>query len=257
MSHVIGCIAAYQEGLIIERALASLARYCDRVIVVDGAREDFPLYYDSIRSTDDTLALALEYGAEVILPSGRAWHDEVEQRNAYLLGHPGDWYLILDADEVLYGELPNLVEPSGVYRVRVDDQGVVKRHPRLFREDGTVRYQSTHYGIYREGRLLPVGVAIDTLWIDNTLQRDVARQARRNAYRVRQWASEAARTDNGHPPETWQDELPPVAYKFIGRGRFVPGVPARDILVTEARWHPHCEGNMATAHPVYEKVTPC
>jgi glycosyltransferase involved in cell wall biosynthesis len=231
---IIGCMVAYQEATHIARALDALVRLCDRVIVVDGCREAFPPYNDSITSSDGTLAIAHEYGAEIVLPPGRAWADEVEQRNAYLLGAPDDWYLILDADEVLIGTLPDMTTPKGAYSVQVDDRGSVKRLPRLIREDGTLTYQNTHYGMYRQGRLLTDWQPTDAFTIANNTPRDEQRAERQAAFVRRQHAREYANRIGRQMPETLQP-LPAIAYNYTGdgAGEYIPGIPQRDIRADE------------------------
>ena len=45
-----------------------------------------------------------------------------------------------------------------------------------------------------------------------------------------------------------------VLYKYIGEGAYVVGLPARDILTSEAEYHDDCEANSKTPLPCYVKV---
>lgn len=45
-----------------------------------------------------------------------------------------------------------------------------------------------------------------------------------------------------------------VKYRFIPMGRYVPGVPGRDIMADEVKYHAIVEANMASGRPVYERV---
>ena len=45
-----------------------------------------------------------------------------------------------------------------------------------------------------------------------------------------------------------------VLYKYIGEGAYVVGLPARDILASEAEYHEGCEANSKTSLPCYVKV---
>ncbi len=254
---IIGCMAAYQEGESIGRALMSIVHMCNRIIVVDGARVGFPLYANNHLSTDNTLEVAKWFGAEIITPPGRPWHNQIEQRNAYLAGDPGDWYLIVDADEVVHGALPDLTSPLGCYKVRVYDRDRGKQWCiRLLQEDGTLRYQFAHYGLYRQGRLVGQGTNTSDLWIDNSMSRSAERWAKREEWVRYQHPQERARLRKGRLPEYYVEVLDVIKYRFVGNGRYVPGIPARDILEEETKYHAMVEANIASKHPVYERAAP-
>lgn len=80
-----GVVITFNEAAHIQDCLASLA-FCDSRLVVDSL------------STDDTVRLAQQAGAEVIQ---RAFDDFASQRNAALAAVRGrcEWVLFLDADE--------------------------------------------------------------------------------------------------------------------------------------------------------------
>jgi hypothetical protein len=104
-----------------------------------------------IRDIADETSAAL--GAEIVQPPGHAWRDEIEQRNAYFQGDPGDWYLVLDADERVSGALPSNVPSTtldgpGAYRATLNAT------PRLIQQRGTLRYQYTHWTVYCDDVLL-------------------------------------------------------------------------------------------------------
>lgn len=210
---IIGCVNAYQDAEMLKRSLPVLARLVDRLIVVDGAYADFPIYGGIPTSTDGTLDVARCWTDEIVWRP-TPWENEIEKRNAYLIGEPGDWYLVCDADEVLEGAIfGRAAEPScacdrcsrartragapvaeatpdgrddwlvDLYRVEQHDL----RQPihRLFRHRPGIRYAGTHHAVHVGADLvhpdrLPVvpGLAFRHL----TAERPVERVERKGAY---------------------------------------------------------------------------
>jgi len=134
---IIACISAYNDADFLEGAIASTYPVADKVVVVDGAYKGFPLINGKPWSTDRTLHIASEMGAHII-PAIEPWEDQTEKRNQYFIGHLGDWYLILDSDERIDGEL-YLGEEYG-YRIKVGDIPFL----RLLRHRSGLRYEGTH-----------------------------------------------------------------------------------------------------------------
>jgi glycosyltransferase involved in cell wall biosynthesis len=101
---------ARNEAETIGRCLASTRRLVDETVVVDTG------------STDATPALAHAFGARVL---SHAWQGNFAvARNASLEACGGDWILVLDADEVLGGELVAEIRsflrgPKRVGRLRI------------------------------------------------------------------------------------------------------------------------------------------
>jgi glycosyltransferase involved in cell wall biosynthesis len=83
------CIIACNESERLPACLASVA-FCDEIVVVDSG------------STDDTVAIAKEAGARVVV---QPWLGFPAQRNVALDGATCDWVLEIDADERLTPEL--------------------------------------------------------------------------------------------------------------------------------------------------------
>lgn len=138
----------YNEAHRITGLLEHAAGYCDQLVVVD---QD---------STDGTGDIARDYGATVV-------HDEC--RGLSELSYPlaaartdGDWILILDADEILYGhKIPELLALDerwdGAYLSRATYVNGVRwptgpdRHLRYFRK-GAVEYST---GMHQYNRMKP------------------------------------------------------------------------------------------------------
>jgi tetratricopeptide (TPR) repeat protein len=86
------CMIVKNEQDNLRRCLSSVVSHVDELIVVDTG------------STDDTVAIAQEFGAKV---SYFEWCDDfAAARNASIERATGDWILSLDADEVLVVENP-------------------------------------------------------------------------------------------------------------------------------------------------------
>ncbi len=194
---IIACINAYQDEDFIWDAIASVAGM-DRIIVVDGAYEGFPLYNDMPFSTDRTVEIAEELGCEVI-KTRRTWRDQVEKRNAYLIGEEGDWYLQIDADERLRGELkPGEGEANKIFCQ-------IKNHwipiVRLFKHQPGIRYLGAHNIIAVGDRIIRGGDILPDCWIEHLSEmRDPDRKERKKEYYGCQYHLEKAfRQKNGLP----------------------------------------------------------
>lgn len=85
MAKISLCMIALNEAAWIRGALQNSAPFVDEIIVVDGG------------STDDTVAIATEFGALVI---HEPWSEHfANQRNVGLGRATGDWILVMDPDE--------------------------------------------------------------------------------------------------------------------------------------------------------------
>ena len=99
---LIAGIVAYNRAEKLRKTIESIRRVADRVVVVEGRFADSPGAY--VRSVDGTADAAKDLGGEVIQPHVPL--PQPRQRDLYLVGEPGDAYLVLDSDEVLEGNFP-------------------------------------------------------------------------------------------------------------------------------------------------------
>jgi hypothetical protein len=97
---LIGCMSVFNEAALIRSALWSLRAVVDRVVVVDGAVSEFPATGISTDGTREAL-LTSEHVLLVDALIDCANRPEHEKRSRYFVGRPGDWYLVLDGDEIL------------------------------------------------------------------------------------------------------------------------------------------------------------
>ena len=146
----IACVIAFDEEGMIEGCLDSLAGKVARCVVVDGAYADFPHQHPDGCSTDRTVEIALDYGAGVIMPPPGCWPDECIKRTACLVGEEGDYYLFIDADERLVGELPDgLTAPAYMIGLRRDAPHALPYPiPRVVRHHESLEVSPGHW-VYR------------------------------------------------------------------------------------------------------------
>jgi hypothetical protein len=224
------------------------------VIVADGQWDGFapgePWY-----STDDTRQIALDLGCEVIQPPGRAWRDQTESRNAYLLGEMGDWYVVCDADERCTGALPDLTGEVTCYKVFIDGP-VTGSHVspmRLFRHTGRMEYYTRHNAVYADGVLLSPTLMADGYWLYHVTKNDAERQALKDVFYPAQTIRERGGDPNKPQPLLRKIPVNPLgALTYIGGGAWIPSVPARNLTATEAsRHHDLLVANLQGPRPLY------
>lgn len=99
---------------------ASVSRFCDHLVAVDGA---YALYPDGRGSSGTEQSAAIREAAEAVgigctlhIPSSKWQGNEVEKRTflfslGSLVAEDGDWFLIIDADELLV-EHPSWVKDA-------------------------------------------------------------------------------------------------------------------------------------------------
>lgn len=137
---------AHNASADLARCLESVWNICDEIVVGDTG------------STDDTAAIAKSYGATVLtLPPVESFRDGFSgARNAVLEACSGDWFLWIDADEILMQReaLAKYLEAGGPFQgfalrqthVYLDMVPSYDRPVRIFRRDGITRF----YGCVHE-----------------------------------------------------------------------------------------------------------
>jgi len=135
---IIGCMSVFNEAAQIETAIKSLS-WCDKIVVVDGSYKGFP---EQGISKDRTMWIADKLGCHIIL--AQAGLTQVQKRNMYLIGRPGDYYVVLDGDEVWHGEIGDL--EARAYRVKHAGSGWIPPTIRIFRHGA--RYKKAHNQLY-------------------------------------------------------------------------------------------------------------
>ena len=185
---IIACISAYQDAGFIDGAIKSCIGKVDRIIVVDGAYRGFPVY-DAPWSTDGTVEIAESLGAEVI-QCYQIWESQEEKRNQYLIGEIGDWYLIIDSDERLEGEIT--IGGFDGYKIRVEPGTAFLR---LIKHTPGLRYNGGHSVLFDDdGYIDPHQFPLMKSCVLRHLKadRDGERKARKRMYYSNQY-------DHEHP----------------------------------------------------------
>ena len=149
---MIACIIAYNEEGLLPGCLASVKPYVDEIVLVEGRIAEMP--GEGARSTDKTLAFARAFCTQVVTQVA-PWPDEQTMRNQYLVGRDGDWYFVIDADEMLLTPLPRPDQLPDIPAFRIPltmSDGTSKVYfPRLFQHKGKMEYRELHDALYSDG----------------------------------------------------------------------------------------------------------
>lgn len=152
MSKLIGCVIAYNEEMLLPSCLDSVRPWVDELVVVEGRIAEMP--GTTSCSTDRTRLIAQGCSDRVIWNS-HPWKTEQEMRNQYLIGNDGDWYFVIDADEVLLTPLPRPEQlpdiPALQVRLTMMGTDAVTWPQRLFQHRGEMEYRELHDALYSDG----------------------------------------------------------------------------------------------------------
>lgn len=164
------CINLYNDRTFLAATLESIREVVDSIIVADGAYE---LYYKRYKeftpdaqpySTDGSLAILKHFKdappIHIIHPSTgqkTCWKNQTEKRTALIQAVPdGDWFLILDADEMMMGDVQEgmekiydsgcIVAQTPLYNPGTHLERLRKAwHPRVFKKTPGMHYKGTHW----------------------------------------------------------------------------------------------------------------
>ena len=138
----------YNEAQYFEESLKSLKNKADKIIVVDGAYRKFP--HTIPWSTDGSIEIAKKY-ADKVIETKKPWKSEIFKRNQYLIGVPGDIYLVIDGHEIWSGDL---TLPFGNYRIKWKLSDGWHEAFRMFEHKPGIHYQRTHYELWVNDKCL-------------------------------------------------------------------------------------------------------
>lgn len=109
------------------------------------------------RSDDGTLEILARAGATII-GADQPWPDEPTKRSQYFIGKPGDWYLVLDADERISGKLPSpeVLDRSKDWCIELlrDDQKNTYPVLRFHAHEDGMKYMGAHHALWRGDKLV-------------------------------------------------------------------------------------------------------
>lgn len=196
-----------EEPVELVRYVAGLERLrCRALVAYDGAYERFPkaLPYSPLAQTQALVAACRRYGVALHLHQPvTSWaNNEIGKRSAMhacadaLYGEPGDWHIVLDADEVpdqvpddLDTQLDRATEPVGLVTLLESGGAGDPRH-RLFRGGLGTHLRKTHY-LYYDGDgtqivdskgLVPAARVLDLVVSHRGRQRPVDREKAKRLY---------------------------------------------------------------------------
>ena len=160
----------YNDRTFLAATLESIKDHVDTLIVADGA---YNLYYERYReftenakpySTDGSIQIIQSFSdappTKILYPpEGRehCWLNQTVKRTALVDAVPaGDWFLIIDADEMMMGDVQEGMEKvydSGCIGASTPiytpgthvDRLKMKWHPRIFRKSMGMHYSGTHW----------------------------------------------------------------------------------------------------------------
>jgi len=161
-------INVYNDHVMLPIGLASIKNHVDTIIVADGA---YQLYYENYVkhhpetkpwSTDGTLEILkaipdLPPIQLIECPDGKPWRNQCVKRTALLDAVPeGDWFIILDTDEMLWGDIERgllKIMASGCIAGQTPlynpglDASMMKPfwHPRIFLKIDGMHYSRKHW----------------------------------------------------------------------------------------------------------------
>ena len=135
-------LICYNDYPLIVRCIESVP-WADEIIVVDGRYIDYPL--GPMQSDDGTIEyLESLDNVKLLLRPGLT---EIDKRNEYLLGEPGDWYLHMDADEEWVGPQPYINPEIDAFIIDFHRPYPVRKmdRVRLFKHVEGLHYEGKHY----------------------------------------------------------------------------------------------------------------
>jgi len=146
---MIACYSIFNEAEFLEESILSIKDFVDKIVVVDGAYENFP--HDSFWSTDGSIEIAKKYGADVVIPTC-AWSSQIHKRNQYLkFGQPGDVMITIDGHEIWTGVL----EPQNENcRIEMYIKDSLQEFFRMFVWEPGIEYRNYHYDLWVGSRRL-------------------------------------------------------------------------------------------------------
>lgn len=163
-------INIYNDHVILPLALDSVRDSVDSIIVADGAYKKYYRHYKRFDkkaqpwSTDGTLEILDVLSKKglpplkiIECPDGKPWTNQTVKRTALLDAVPiKDWFIVLDSDEMLYGDVQGAVDEimgSGciagcmpLFNPGMDMNALIAVwHPRIFLKLPDMYYERKHW----------------------------------------------------------------------------------------------------------------
>jgi len=179
----------YNDYSTLGLAVNSVYEYVDDIIVADGA---YNKYYQTFRqfhkkakpwSTDGSIEIlrAMPHIKDMLkvieCPDGKPWENQCVKRTALLDAVPdGDWFIVLDSDEMYYGEVDETLRYIGLsgciagatpmYTPGLDAGNFWPSwHPRVFVKLPGMNYTRKHWNLQdKHGRIIEKSYPVQ--WTD-------------------------------------------------------------------------------------------
>ena len=153
---LVACLNVWNDERELSATMHTWAPYCDHVIAIDGAYAGVPC--DVPYSTDDTLELLHDIGAEVVVPQDDPWTDQCVKKSTFFdLTGPNDVLLFVDADE-MYDDVESIRQMPyfDVGWLRYSSPIYIRAQhiPRLVRWQPGLEFRDRHHHIYQGEKLI-------------------------------------------------------------------------------------------------------
>ena len=135
----------YNDMPLIEKAIKSVYDKVDKIIAVDGRYKDFTDWTGQWYSTDGTIEFLANLPKVELRFAANLY--ESDKRNEYLKGlEDGQTVLVLDTDEIVEGDIPELKSDIGLVRFsELNDRREMRLATRLFKYRNGMKYNTRFY----------------------------------------------------------------------------------------------------------------
>ena len=172
-----------------------LSPHVDRIVAIDGRIVGMP--GDSAYSSDRSHAILGSAPDINSFSQSEPWASEQAKRSAYLVGQPGDWYVVVDADEMLMegGSLYDAIDslegtPHEFAQIRVVGYGADRLAGRVFRHQEGMCYQHRHFWLAVDDEIVwkgDTGPVLEDVYLQHRKsERSPERVKARASYQVEQ-----------------------------------------------------------------------
>ena len=186
---IIGCLIFYNEEQFLSDWYKNLSPHVDRIVAIDGRFEDYPGV--AVYSTDGSYAILGDKPDVTSICPAMAWPSQQLKRTAYLVGAPGDWYVVVDADEMLENgsslrdEIDSLEgTPHEFAQIKVVGHGADRLAGRVFRHQDGLQYLHRHFWLGINGEVVwkgDTGPVLEDVYLNH-------RRSERSPERIKQKA---------------------------------------------------------------------
>lgn len=129
--------------------MLSIKGKVSRIIAIDGAFKYFP--HDEPYSTDGSLQMAQRYADHVVCVN-RVWDSQIEKRNeAFKYIEPGEYFFIIDTDEVLRGQLKVMGDYTNI---KIHEKRSDYWRVRLIKYKSGMQYYGVHSVIAYDNKVI-------------------------------------------------------------------------------------------------------